>query len=73
MERQPDEEMGVRTQIHFLEGKKVGVFVWVLGRGGSVCWGCRQGRGSECWGFRTGGGEHVALLVDAFPPACVWP
>ena len=45
--RQPDGGVGVGTQIHLLEGKKLGAFMW---------------------GFRWGG-EHVAVLVGAFPPA----
>ena len=28
IERQPDEEIGAKTQTHLPKGKKVGVFIW---------------------------------------------
>ena len=59
IERKPDEEMGVRTQTHFLQRKKVGIFIW-----GFRWWG-----GEHVLWFQVGEGE----LVAAFPPACIWP
>ena len=62
IKRQQDEEMGAKTQIHLLQGKKVGVFIWGL-----------REEGKHVLVFYIGKGEHMALLVGAFPPACIWP
>ena len=58
IERQPDEEMGIRTQIHLLEGKKVGVFIWGF-RGGGAC-----GRA----GWRLPTSLHLALTTKFLFP-----
>ena len=83
IERQPDEEMGVKNQIHLLEGKRWGFSL-----------GFQVGKREQVLGSGVVEGEHVALLAGIFSlyliltlfpldcldvsdwfssSACVWP